>query len=245
VGGFLPSQNGLHFDNFFPDGPLLTIDLGLAMLPVGNAANGLCGGMVFTALDYWAAGRPPPDDRDPPASGTPLFRYLFRRLIDSWDLPAGPLVYLRFMQPWYPDGDRSWGPFTVHGRAWHIAVRQWPAVRAQLDRGWPCPLGLVKVASANPADIGKNHQVLAYGYDATGRTIALHVYDPNQGDNDDVILSFGTAEAAGPLPVALTPDVSAAPGVQYFFRVPYRPKSPPALKSPPRATQRAGGDFPA
>jgi hypothetical protein len=244
VGGFLPSQNGLHFDNFFPDGPVFTIDLRLATLRVGNAANGLCGGMVFAALDYWAAGRPPPEDRDPPAGGTPLFRYLFRRLIDSWDLPAGPLVYLGFMQPWYPDGKRSRGPFTVHGRAWHMVVRQWPAVRAQLDRGWPCPLGVVKLASANPADISKNHQVLAYGYDVTGTTAEVHVYDPNQADNDDVTLSFELADPAGPLPVVMTPDVSAAPGVRHFFRVPYRPKSPPALMSPQVTTQRAGGDVP-
>jgi len=245
VAGFLPSQNGLHFDNFFPDGPAVQIDLGLATLRIGNAANGLCGGMVFAALDYWAAGRWPPEDRDPPASGTPLFRYLLRRLVESWHLPTGPLVYLRFMQPWHPDGNERLGPMTVHGRAWHMVVRQWPAVRTELDRGRPCPLGLVKVASANPADIRKNHQVLAYGYDVTGTTVAVHVYDPNQADNDDVTLSFEMADPAGPLLVAMTPDVSAAPGVRYFFRVPYRPKSPPAPKSPPRAAQRAGGDFPA
>jgi hypothetical protein len=244
VDGFLPSQNGLHFDNFFPDGPAVQIDLGLATLRIGNAANGLCGGMVFAALDYWAAGRRPPEDRDPPASGTPLFRYLLRRLIESWHLPTGPLVYLRFMQPWHPDGNERLGPMTVHGRAWHMVVRQWPAVRAELDRGWPCPLGLVKVASANPADIGKNHQVLAYRYDVTGTTVGVHVYDPNQADNDDVTLSFEVADPPGPLSVAMTPDVSAAPGVRYFFRVPYRPKSPPAPKSPQRAPQSGGGDLP-
>jgi hypothetical protein len=245
VAGFLPSQNGLHFDNSFPDGPALQIELGPATLRIGNAANGLCGGMVFAALDYWAAGRRPPEDREPPASGTPLFRYLLRRLIESWHLPAGPLVYLRFMQPWYPDGNQRRGPMTVHGRAWHMVVRQWPLVRAELDRGWPCPLGLVKVMSANPADIGKNHQVLAYGYDMAGTAVTVRLYDPNQADNDDVALSFDTADPTVPLTVVMTPDVSAAPGVRYFFRVPYRPKSPPAPKSSLGVTQKAGGDFPA
>jgi hypothetical protein len=149
-------------------------------------------------------------------------------LIDSWGLPGGPLVYLRFMQPWYPEGDRRRGPFTLHGRAWHMAVRQWPEVRADLDRGRPCPLGLVKLASANPADLGKNHQVLAYGYGITGTAVTLRLYDPNQADNDDVTLSFDTADASARLPVTMEPDVSAARGVRYFFRVSYRPKSPPA-----------------
>jgi hypothetical protein len=230
---FLPSDNGLHFDNFFPDGPVMEIDLGLATWPVGNAANGLCGGMVFAALDYWTAGRPPPDDTEPPAFGTALFRYLVRRLIDSWGLPGGPLVYLRFMQPWNPDGDRHRGPFTLHGRAWHMAVRQWPAVRADLDRGRPCPLGLVKLASANPADIGKNHQVLAYGYDVTGSAVTVRLYDPNQAGDDDVTLSFDLADSSASLRVRMEPDVSATGGVRYFFRIPYQPKSPPAGDLPP------------
>ena len=224
---FLPSQHGLHFDNAFPEGPVIRIDFGVATLGVGNAANGLCGGMVFTALDYWTARRPPPADRQPPAYGTPLFGYLRRRLIDSWRLPAGPLVYLRFMQPWYPDGERRSGPLTFHGRAWHIAVRQWPALRADLDRGWPSPLGLVKVASAKPAEIGKNHQVLAYGYDLVNSAVTLHIYDPNQADNDHVTLSFDIGDPTAPSPVAMVPDVSAVPGVLYFFRVRYSSKSPP------------------
>jgi hypothetical protein len=233
VPGFLPSENGLHFPNAFPEGPVVKIGLGVATLRLGNAANGLCGGMVFAALDYWTAGRPPPEDREPPAYGTPLFRFLLRRLIDSWDLPGGPLVYLRFMQPRYPEGDQHRGRFTLHGRAWHVAVRQWPAVRADLDRGRPCPLGLVKLASANPADIGKNHQVLAYDYEMTGTAVAVRLYDPNQADNDDVTLSFDLADAGASGPLRMDPDASAAPGVRYFFRVPYRPKPAPAGDAAP------------
>ena len=110
-----------------------------------------------------------------------------------------------------------------------MAAREWPAVQADLDRGQPCPLGLVKVASANPADIGKNHQVLAYGYDRVGAAVTMHVYDPNQADNDHVTLSFELSSDPGAFTTAvLAPDVATVPGVLCFFRVRYRPKSPPA-----------------
>jgi hypothetical protein len=184
--------------------------------------------MVFAALDYWTAGRAPPRDTSPPSYGSPLFGYLVRRLIDSWGLPTGPATYFQLMQPWYPDGDRQVGPFTAHGRAWRMAVREWPAIRAALDAGHPCPLGLVKVSSANPADLGKNHQVLAYGYHLVGTAVTLRVYDPNQADNDSVTISFDVADPTAAIPVTMTPDVSAASGVLCFFQVEYRPKWPPA-----------------
>ena len=71
VPGFLPSTHGLQFDNSFPDEPAVKIDLGITTLPIGNAANGLCGGMVFAALDYWTQGSPPPAETTPPPAGRP------------------------------------------------------------------------------------------------------------------------------------------------------------------------------
>src|SRR3984957_1152417 len=198
VPGFLPSTQGLHFDNSFPDEPAITIDLGITKLPIGNAANGLCGGMVFAVLDYWTQGVLPPTDTTPPPSGTPFFNYLVRRLIDSWDLPGGPATYLKLMNPLFPDGDDHLGPFTVHGRGWRMAVREWPAIRSEIDAGNPCPLGLVKLKSANPLDLGKNHQVLAYGYDQTGTAITLWLYDPNQSNTDQVTLSFDIGQPSAP-----------------------------------------------
>lgn len=40
-----------------------------------------------------------------------------------------------------------------------------PKILAAIDAGNPMPLNLVQVASANPGDLGQNHQVLAYRYD--------------------------------------------------------------------------------
>lgn len=227
MAAFVPSANGLHFDNAFPAGPALAIDLGVTTLYVGNAANGLCGGMVFAAMDYWVLGGPPPPDAAPPTPGTPLFRYLVRRLVDSWDLPNGPLTYLALMNPFYPESDEGVGPVRVHGRAWRTLAKEWPAVRASLDAGRPCPLGLVTLVSANPLDVGKNHQVLAYRYDLSGTSLRLAVYDPNQADRDDVVIACDVADPTRPVRLTMVPDASAILGIRCFFKVPYTPKAPP------------------
>ena len=46
VSGFLPSRSAFHFANSFPNIPLRYIDIGPARVPIGNAANGICGGMA-------------------------------------------------------------------------------------------------------------------------------------------------------------------------------------------------------
>src|SRR5205809_7069501 len=98
VPGFAPSRSGLHFANDFPREPLFRAGMGALAVPIGNAANGLCGGMVLTARDLYERGVQPPSTREVPGPGTPLFRYLRRRLFDSFNLPMGPLRYW----PWQP-----------------------------------------------------------------------------------------------------------------------------------------------
>jgi hypothetical protein len=89
VSGFLPSTHGLHFDNSFPHQPDLRLNLLGLRIPIGDAANGLCGGMVYTVRDLWQAQIPAPPDTTPPASGSPLFTHLVRRLFDSSASLAG------------------------------------------------------------------------------------------------------------------------------------------------------------
>jgi hypothetical protein len=225
--GFVPSIHGWAFDNAFPDAPALTVDLGVARVGLGNAARGLCGGMVFAALDYWTAARPIPADPVPPAPGSPLFRYLVRRLVDSWRLPGGPLTYLTLMQPLYPDGDRALGPLALKGRARRMLTREWPIVQAKLNAGVPCPLGLVTVSSAWPLDIGDNHQVLAWRYEQTGTALRIGVYDPNRSGADDVALTLDLADPANPTPVSLAPGSGEGRQVLCFFAVHYTSAEPP------------------
>lgn len=228
VPGFLPGTSGFAFPNAFPRKPVRSIGIpGVVSVPIGDASNGLCGGMVFAARDYFEAGRPPPDDTEPP-SGGPLFEFIVDRLFDSFDLPLGPARYLKLMSPHLPDGE-TWlsrlgiGP---HGRAWLMVREEWPKIRADLDAGHPSPIGLVRVRSSDPFDLKENHQVLAYGYDLDGPMLTMRLYDPNRPRRNDVTLSLGIADPNAPTPVRTFP---AGPRVFAFFRVPYTRSAPPAL----------------
>jgi hypothetical protein len=176
--------------------------------------------MVFAARDYFEADRSPPPDRAVPAPGTPLFRYLVRRLFASFNLPLGPLRYLWWM--WLPAGDR----LGLRGRGRRTVEEEWPKVRADLDAGRPSPLGLVRTRSLSPLDLGRNHQVLAYGYDleeATG-SLTVHVYDPNHPDDDAVALRLALGDPARPVPITYLQGEAPVLG---FFRTAYRFSPPP------------------
>jgi hypothetical protein len=214
VHGFLPSTYALHFPNDFPPEPIFRLGLGPARIPVGNAANGLCGGMVFAARDLFDSGVPAPADRTPPAREKPLFGYLVRRLFTSFDLPRGPLRYWFWMA--LPTGDGA----VPRGLTRRSIDREWPKVKADIDDGILSALGLIRTRSLSPFSLGLNHQLLAYGYqvDEEAGTVALSVYDPNHPDEDSVTLVVhvsgsrrGIEYLAGELPV------------RGFFRTRYRP----------------------
>jgi hypothetical protein len=226
VPGFLPSTSGLGFANDFPSVPVRRIGIpGVVGIAIGDASDGLCGGMAFAARDYFEAGRPPPAEAEPPSQG-PLFDYLVERLFASFDLPLGPARYLKLMSPLLPDGESLWSRLGLapHGRAWRMINEEWPRVRRDIDEGHPSPLGLVRVKSHDPLDLKRNHQVLAYGYELSERTLTLHLYDPNHPGRDDVRLSLGVTDITRPASVRTLPG---GPPVFAFFRVTYRPATPP------------------
>ncbi len=215
VPGFRPSTRAFHFSNHFPRAPVLGIPLpGIGRIPIGNAANGLCGGMAFAVRDLFTAGRPPPPDTEPPPYGSPLFRYLVRRLFDSFNLPIGPLRYFRCMT--LPDGDTP----STRGLSWRTLVEEWPIVREDIEHGLLSPLGLIRVRSPNPLQMGHNHQVLAYGYevDETTEALRIAVYDPNYPDHDRLPLSTSLADPTRPSPLVY-PHGEIFRG---FFRTRYR-----------------------
>jgi hypothetical protein len=224
---FLPSQHGFRFANRWPSEPAVVLTTPLGNINIGNAAAGLCGGMVFAALDYWHAGQLPPPAR--PVRADPLYGYLVRRLIDSWHIPAGVAQYFQWMN--LPDDDSAfdvlgWRAVSVRGLVSRTTGQQWPRVAADLARGIPAPLGLVTVASANPADLRYNHQVVAYDYQASAGEFTMRVYDPNSGPRDDVFIRFSPGNPAKP--AAFQHNLSIDRPVRGFFRVGYAPAVPPA-----------------
>jgi hypothetical protein len=222
---FLPSRHGFAFTNAFPPQPAMTVTTPLGKLAIGNAAGGLCGGMVFAVLDYWHAGVLPPADR--PTHGEPLFRFLVRRLLHSWHLPVGVARYYRWMM--LPDGDRDLHAFgrrllTRRGVTRRTTLAQWRAIAAELDRGIPVPLGVVTIASRKPTGLPHNHQVLAFGYEVSGGLVTIGVYDPNQGPRDDIVIRFAEA---GPDPAVFTHNLGIDGPVRGFFRTGYTRRPPP------------------
>jgi hypothetical protein len=223
---FLPSRDGFAFTNSWPPAPAVSMATGFGDIDIGNAKDGLCGGMVFAALDYWYAGVTPPVTQPKPKS--PLYKFLVRRIIDSWHVPVGVGQYFTWMN--LPDGDVGFTAFghkvvVEHGVSGRTINQQWPLIRSDLDRGIPCALGLVTAASHNPADLGLNHQVLAHAYDVDGSTATVHVYDPNSGQEDSVTITFDTSHPTKATKFVHTIDIGHP--VRGFFRTAYSPVAPP------------------
>jgi hypothetical protein len=221
VPGFRPSQDAFQFTNSFPPAPAVSLDLGPAgTIGVGDASGGLCGGMVFAVRDLVEAGQARPDLTSPPAPDSPLFGYLVRRLLDSWDVPGGVFRYLRWMVT--PDADTGVGPFRVQGVRGLTLREQWPHLRAALDAGTLSPIGLVTVHGADLTKVGNNHQVLAYGYVLDGDRVELAVYDPNTPASraDDVRIRFGLAAPAKAEPMTHTVNISHP--IRGFFLTRYK-----------------------
>lgn len=241
VPGFLPSTAGFKFSNSdFPVGtPDVTIDVFGQRITIGDASNGLCGGMVFAALDYFYAGMPIPAMTVNPTSGQ-LFDYIVKRLVDSFDIllpppppfltPAppfgpGPLTYLHLMNPDLPDHETWFSTIGLayHGRSWVMVAEQWPGTKSDLDSGRLSPIALVEVKSGDVTRLGDNHQVLAYGYDIYGMDVTIRIYDPNYPGKDNVTLSFSIAEPSHTTSITHSHGAS----VVCYFRQAYGFSPPP------------------
>ncbi len=181
---FLPSKHGWKFDNDWPHQPDIIVDLPLiGKVGIGDAANGLCGGMVYSALDYYLAGQPIPDVVSPPPSESETFKHIYKRLFDSFDIPWGAAKYYAWMA--CPSDEPL-------GHATYLeAVRLMTIVETH-----PVPLGMIRYYSMSPFRLGENHQILAYKLTTEngGTTIRIGIYDPNYAMRDDIELVFDAAK---------------------------------------------------
>jgi hypothetical protein len=133
---------------------------------------GLCGGMSFTALDYYKVDRKPPKMPDPPAPGTELRSYIWKRQIDSligdgitfltWVIALKYLSRLSFWQ----------------GCTWarNRSEKEWKRLTTSVEQGKPIPIGLIR----DTENVFDDHQVLAIGYEGTFvNNGKIFLYDPN------------------------------------------------------------------
>jgi hypothetical protein len=219
---FASSANGLHYsNNDWPKAPDKTLSTPFGAIRIGDASNGLCGGMAFAVRDLYEAHRTPPPATANPAPGSPAFDYVVDRLFDSFNLPSGVARYYEWMN--LPGRD---GPLGIAGLSRRTIATSMPVVRSTIDGGHPCPLGLVCVHSANPKDLGQNHQVLAWGYDDQGPTTVVRVYDCNHPDDDGVTITFDHTHPGGATEFAYSP---ADHQIRGFFPVTYSTRDPSPL----------------
>jgi hypothetical protein len=212
---FESHRHGFPFSNFFAPGtPVVQIPTPWGTIPVGDLAHGLCGGFVFAALDYFHRGRSVPQSFDAPG----LFHFLRLRLWNSFNGPHG----VSRVYAWTCRSDNAVHRLTLE--------REWPLLMQRLVAdSHPVPLMLIRGQTRKPWQLGRNHQVLATGFEYhhdTGRAV-VHIYDPNypirSACEPPVTLSF---YALGNINDSMLHS-REGPSVRGFFLNRYREKIPP------------------
>lgn len=169
ITSFDPKKHGFAFANTFET------ELFLQDMRFG----GLCGGMSYSALDYYFANQEAPKQTFRPAVRTPLFDRIYDRQqtstttnLDKWtELFGNPFG-------WRTDQFFRWGLQKSGGGRLEELCNL-------IDQGKPCPLGLFKGGNGGT---GPHHQVVAIGYEL-GRykgdlgehqaDVKIFIYDPN------------------------------------------------------------------
>ena len=197
--------NGFAFPNSFASGtPVVEVPTPFGRWKFGDASAGLCGGMVFAAMDYYLHGI-----ADLPATpGSALSQYFCKRLLESWDLPLGAAKYYDWQR-------RRTGLMRLTIR------NEWPRIRARLHSGVPAALGLVKAFGYSWRQLSRNHQVLCYGYDydRANRDVSLAIYDPNYPGDEGAGLRFNLGESVGE---SMMDHTCEGPTVRGIFLTTYR-----------------------
>lgn len=239
---FDPAQHGFKFVNNF------TVQTQLAGFN-GPNFGGLCGGMVYSALDYFHAGMTIPQQNHMPAEGMPLQSYIWNRQQNS----AFPNADKWIEYGINPFGNRNreffnWGLQLGSGRLGEL--------KSKIDRGEPVPLGLKDCGNDCRCPGGNcpgSHQVLAIGYEmgrykgdlgANIEDLSIFVYDPNypgrtmtlRPDVNGAMYLYREEGQAG---------VHACRWRAYFTDMKYTRANPPAISNLPNelvATFVTGGD---
>lgn len=217
VPGFLPSRHGFAFPNRWPAGPAFEWRAGYLRVGIGEVADGLCGGMCFAAADRYLRGEPPPPDTTVPAPGMPLFREIARRQVDSFHWLVG--VPLRF---WWTSARLRGGRWTAGDQ-----VREWRAIRAEIDAGRPAMVGLVRAASGSPFSLNVHHQVLAFAYEAGSAAATLRIYDANHPGRDDVEIRLDANPGSNGEGRTVTVTQTTGEPVLAVLSLPYGPARAP------------------
>jgi hypothetical protein len=111
-------------------------------------------------------------------------------------------------------------------RAKATLEHEWPKAKLELDAGRLALIGLIRIASWNPMQLTRNHQVMAYGYAEDGRGVTLRLYDPNWPDRDDVTITIHMDPALRPTGLSQ----STGEPLLGWFLLPYSAAEPRAWR---------------
>ncbi len=158
---FLPDLHGYQFVNRF-EGNLPNIFLRIV---IRRSVYGLCGGMVFSALDYFSKNCPIPTTAEKSEELEEGFiRYLWKRQQASMSIFNYYLLTKKSFQK-----NRNLIIDTI--------TKELPQILRSIDNEKPVPLIIIR--SRNFESPTNNHQILVTNYEVEGSETHLTCYDPN------------------------------------------------------------------
>jgi hypothetical protein len=204
---FTSREHGFKFSNLFTNHVVKVPALGIDI-----TTRGRCGGMAAAALDYWHNGLAIPDDGALPTDGSVLGDYIYARLIDT--MVANGWKFFHFMRT--PDH-----PTLLNGIGVARATREeeFPRIRAILDSGKPCLLGLSRARAIG--EMSDDHQAVVYGYESDERYTHLLIYDNRFPNREDRLRFTTTYDPSEREIVQTTGEVWRG-----LFAEPYAPVTP-------------------
>jgi len=148
---FNPTVHGFKFANTFQG------------VDASRRYGGLCGGMVYVALDYFNANKTIPQQTYAPSNRYPLHSYIYRRQAKS--------AQESNWEKWAELGVNPGGIRNNEFFGWGIEMNRpgdrMNELKNMIDQGKPVPLGLFHSDESERYGYisGGDHQVLAIGYD--------------------------------------------------------------------------------
>lgn len=200
---FVPSTHGFHFRN------------GISIVPkflrsIFDPAFGVCGGMCWAALDRYFAGEPIPSTTTTPLPGSPLYKELFWRQMDT----TASWRWLKVVA-WQNTSNKKLAELTRN---------ELPKVIKSIDKGIPITLCLIQGRPITSFPTC-NHQALAIGYrfDSSPTDIYLDIYDSNRPDKDTATL-YMTGKGTNDSWKTYVPNTKDVEKLRGFFVIPYEGK---------------------
>lgn len=206
---FQPTRHGFNFDNTFQNNVVGGIDF---------RTGGLCGGMVYAAMDYFNARMKIPRQSWKPANRTRLQSYIYNRQVHSLSAPN--------LARWASMGMNPGGGRRNRALFHQALTQQFAKIRASIDRGKPMAMGVHGVAS-------RTHQIMAIGYRDDGEANrSIVVYDPNFNDEIITMKANNAKQWFEYVGKSDSKDPHRYRWRTFFADDQYKAKRPPALRDP-------------